>query len=257
MRKLTRPRLLTAAVALGAALVAGVGGAAAGSADEHGAGTSTPHHASQIENLGLVKNQIKAYYGDSGDHQPSADSHYAHDVRRVERRLNTWLRVSTRHVGKPALILDVDDTVLSSYNYEVTHDFGYDPVSNGECVAAHCFPAIFGMPDLVAWAHRHHLAVIYITGRPGSQQQDTRENLVEQGYPTPDGLYTHIKQAPFPPYLTCAPNCSTIEYKSMTRAHVESMGYHIVATVGDQYSDLKGGHSGRTFKMPNPMYYLP
>ncbi|MGA8114758.1 MAG: HAD family acid phosphatase [Actinocatenispora sp.] len=257
MRKVTRPRLLTAAVALGAALLVGVGGAAAGSADEHGAGTSTPRHDNQIENLGLVKNEIKAYYGDAGDGKPAADSHYARDVKRVERSLSAWLRVSSRHADKPAVVFDIDDTVLSNYNYEATHDFGYDPVTNGECVAAHCFPAIFGMTDLVSWAHEHNLAVFYVTGRPDTQQDDTAANLAEQGFPTPDGLFTKDKVAPYPPYLPCSPNCSTIEYKSLTRAHVESMGYQIVATVGDQESDLKGGHSGRTFKMPNPMYYLP
>jgi hypothetical protein len=26
---------------------------------------------------------------------------------------------------------------------------------------------------------------------------------------------------------------------------------------GDQFSDLKGGHADRTFKMPDPNYFLP
>jgi hypothetical protein len=26
---------------------------------------------------------------------------------------------------------------------------------------------------------------------------------------------------------------------------------------GDQFSDLEGGHANRTFKMPNPNYFLP
>jgi hypothetical protein len=30
-----------------------------------------------------------------------------------------------------------------------------------------------------------------------------------------------------------------------------------VANFGDQPSDLKGGHAERTFKLPNPNYYLP
>jgi len=30
-----------------------------------------------------------------------------------------------------------------------------------------------------------------------------------------------------------------------------------VANFGDQYSDLSGGHAGKTYKIPNPMYYLP
>jgi hypothetical protein len=30
-----------------------------------------------------------------------------------------------------------------------------------------------------------------------------------------------------------------------------------VADFGDQYSDLKGGFADETYKIPNPMYYLP
>jgi hypothetical protein len=34
------------------------------------------------------------------------------------------------------------------------------------------------------------------------------------------------------------------------RAYIESQGY-------DQFSDLLGGFADKTFKMPNPNYYLP
>ena len=36
-----------------------------------------------------------------------------------------------------------------------------------------------------------------------------------------------------------------------------SLGYHIVADFGDQFSDLEGGFTDQTFKLPNPMYFLP
>jgi HAD superfamily, subfamily IIIB (Acid phosphatase) len=36
-----------------------------------------------------------------------------------------------------------------------------------------------------------------------------------------------------------------------------SQGYDIVGDFGDQFSDLKGGHADKVFKMPNPNYYLP
>jgi hypothetical protein len=256
MRKVTRPRVLVAAATLGASLLLALGGAAS-AADPNGAGTSTPRHDSQIENLGLVKNQIKAYYGDNGNHQPSPDSPYAHDVAAVERQVHDWVEHDSAGDAKPAVVFDVDDTTLSNYNYDATHDFGYDPVTNAQCVAAKCFPAVFGTVDLVKWVTAQHIAVFFITGRPAAQQADTLANLQDQGFPTPTGIFTKVTTAPYPSYLPCAPNCSTTEYKSDTRAHIESMGYHILANVGDQYSDLNGGHADRTFKMPNPMYYLP
>ncbi len=64
-----------------------------------------------------------------------------------------------------------------------------------------------------------------------------------------------------PSYITCAAaKCTTIEYKSQTRKYVESKAfgrYHIIANFGDQFSDLIGGHSQRSIKLPNPTYYLP
>src|SRR5262249_22513718 len=61
------------------------------------------------------------------------------------------------------------------------------------------------------------------------------------------------------PYILAAPpaSCPTIQYKSGTRAYIESQGYDIVANFGDQFSDLEGGFADKTFKMPNPNYYLP
>ena len=51
--------------------------------------------------------------------------------------------------------------------------------------------------------------------------------------------------------------CTTTQYKSLTRQHIESLGYDIVGNFGDQFSDLNGGFSDKTFKLPNPMYFLP
>jgi hypothetical protein len=36
-----------------------------------------------------------------------------------------------------------------------------------------------------------------------------------------------------------------------------STRYRIVANVGDQYSDLAGGHEDIGFKLTNPFYFLP
>ena len=35
------------------------------------------------------------------------------------------------------------------------------------------------------------------------------------------------------------------------------LGYDIVANFGDQFSDLNGGFADKTFKMPNPNYFMP
>ena len=48
----------------------------------------------------------------------------------------------------------------------------------------------------------------------------------------------------------------TVPYKSGERAKIEQRGYRIIANVGDQESDLQGGHADRAFKLPNPFYFI-
>lgn len=131
------------------------------------------------------------------------------------------------------------------------------------------------MVELVNEAAQEGYAIIFITGRGASQEKATLGNLtsdgvgIDAGYPLPttlndgeDGLFTKPAVADYPSYLVAAcagdpsGSCTTVHYKSATRAHIESLGYDIVANFGDQFSDLIGGFADRTFKLPNPNYFL-
>ena len=50
---------------------------------------------------------------------------------------------------------------------------------------------------------------------------------------------------------------STIGYKSGIRKRLTKNGNHILFSIGDQWSDLKGGYAKYLIKLPNPMYYIP
>jgi hypothetical protein len=223
-------------------------------------------HGDSIPNVTLVENQIKAYYGDTlnagdGLHYPSSTGSYAREMAHITAEARSYLKgqVNRRHTGKPALVLDVDDTTLNTYNYEIFSTFAYNPATNAEFVNGEKFPAVFGMPNLVNWAKDHGYTVFFLTGRPEAQRAGTQGNLAKVGYAAPadaDHLFLKNKENP-PAYLSCGATCTTIQYKSGTRQHIESMGYDIVANFGDQWSDLKGGFADKTFKVPNPMYYLP
>ena len=73
--------------------------------------------------------------------------------------------------------------------------------------------------------------------------------------PTSNRIFLKDLTRPF--YASCAPTCTTTQYKSLTRQYIESQGVDIVANFGDQYSDLNGGFADNTYKIPNPMYYVP
>lgn len=76
------------------------------------------------------------------------------------------------------------------------------------------------------------------------------ENLNKVGYLSlsPDHLYMRRKGFPGP----------VENFKTAARTEIEQkFNVTIIANVGDQDSDLVGGHAERTFKVPNPFYFIP
>jgi hypothetical protein len=283
------PRLTLGLVALV------VAGAVAYAATEPAIQTFTPRSARQITNIDVLRQQIRNYYGDPlGTGVFSADSSYAHETEGVAAYGARLLaRDPSKHHGHhhkwgdrkgsktsdlatKAIVLDVDDTTLATWNYEVFSNWAFNPTTNATYVLGELFPPVPGMVDMVTQAAQEGYAIFYLTGRPAAQEAATLGNLtadnvgVDAGYPAPtklndgeDGLFTKPAVADYPPYLTAAcsadPNgtCTTVHYKSATRQHIESLGYDIVANFGDQFSDLQGGFADNTIKLPNPNYFLP
>jgi predicted secreted acid phosphatase len=241
--------------------------------------TFTPRSADQITNIDVLRQQIRNYYGDPlGTGTFAPDSNYAKEASSVARSGDLYLKIRAHlpSKGKKAILLDVDDTTLATYNYEIASNWAFNPTTNGVFVTNQAFPAVPGMVDMVSAAAKEGYAIFFLTGRGAAQEPATLGNLtkdgvgVDAGYPSPstlsdgeDGLFTKPAVVDYPDYLRAAcagdPNgsCTTIHYKSATRAHIESLGYDIVANFGDQFSDLEGGFSDRTFKLPNPNYFLP
>ena len=276
-RSWRRPLLIGAAAVAVASVVGGVAYSAGVATQQPAIQTSTPRSEHQITNIDVLRQQIRNYYGDPlGSGTFGADSNYAKEATSVAKQGKHWLASKHHTRGTKAILLDVDDTSLATWNYEIASNWAFNPTTNGQFVTEQRFPAVPGMVDLVQSAEREGYAIFFLTGRGAAQEAATLGNLTEDGigvdagYPKPttlrngeDGLFTKPAVANYPDYLrtACAadPNgaCTTIHYKSATRAHIESLGYDIVANFGDQFSDLKGGFADHTFKMPNPNYFLP
>jgi hypothetical protein len=233
---------------------------------------AAPTNADQIQNLDQVETAIEAYYGDTPTttpdpvdgttmlHVPSPNGAYAKQMYRIEGRAERYL-ARRSHSGNQeknkAIVLDVDDTTLNTYNYEIYSNFGYDPTTNADFVNAAAFPAVFGMPRLAREAKAEGYTIFFITGRPTTQTAGTVTNLENVGYPKVPAGQMFLKDMSDPWLTSCAPNCTTTQYKSLTRRHIQSLGFRIIANFGDQFSDLRGGYAARRFKIPNPMYFLP
>jgi HAD superfamily, subfamily IIIB (Acid phosphatase) len=275
--QLSRRISVIAVAAVAVAALGGVGVGYAAAAGGPAIQTRTPHSEREMTNIDVLRQQIRNYYGDAlGTGNFAADSYYAKEAGRVATSGSAYLQARYRGHKSKAILMDVDDTTLATYNYEIASNWAYNPTTNATFVTGQLFPAVPGMVALAAAAEREGYSIFFLTGRPQTQEAATLGNLtadgigVDAGYPKPtalndgeDGLFTKPAVADYPDYLktACAGDtngsCTTIHYKSATRAHIESLGYDIVANFGDQYSDLDGGYADRTFKLPNPSYYLP
>jgi acid phosphatase len=177
---------------------------------------------------------------------------YGRDLARVGRRAKVYLRKRVRamhqRAAKPAIVLDIDETSVSNYSCLARTDFANAIAANFACIAANTEPAIGPTLDLYRFARRKHVAVFFITGRPESipqAREQTATNLRTAGY-------DKWKELILAPDL----DVDTIAYKSGQRARIEKQGWHIILNLGDQESDLKGGHADRAFKLPNPFYFI-
>lgn len=196
-------------------------------------------------NLSFLKAQLLRYHN-SGQ--------YAYGLWHVATKARRYLaeRVSenkaSKHPKKLAVVFDIDETALSNYKNNLHYWF----TLNSQEMRVHLDqandPAIPGTLMLYRYAVKHHVAVFFITGRHQAFYKVTVKNLKRAGYTHWAGLYLKPKG-----YR----GKSAAGFKSVYRKHIESQGYDIVFSIGDQYSDLAGGYADRLFKLPNPFYYVP
>ncbi|KAF7825396.1 Acid phosphatase 1 [Senna tora] len=83
-------------------------------------------------------------------------------------------------------------------------------------------------------------------------------NNVDPWRTVPGGCYEHVRNYMIGGESGEYKGKSAGKYKSEKRKEIEGEGYRIWGNVGDQWSDLQGYSLGnRTFKLPNPMYFIP
>jgi len=255
MKRVSTVVKLTSAAVVAAALVGGA--TALGDQGEPAGG----HGGREPANLGQVKLDVKEYYGDykdaDGNHQAADDSTWAKQTAREVRGAQRYLELRlAQGVDNPAIVLDIDDTSELTYGFNADHDFGYDPVKAEEAINNGEYPAIKPTLEFANWAAGEGVKVYFLTGRPEHQRPATEKNLANEGYPAFAAAFLK-PETEAPDWLPCGLKCTTTEYKTSARAYVESLGDTIVVNLGDQQSDLNGGHAERAVKLPNPMYYLP
>jgi len=204
---------------------------------------------SQPANLGILKLQLIDY---------KCFGAYDRYVEKALKEATAYVEKRASSAEKLAIVLDIDETSLSNWPNLQADDFGF--FAKGECTLAPQEPcgfdawinskkaeAIRPTLDLFKAAKAKGVAIFFISARREEQRSVTIENLKSAGY---DGWADLILKQP-------GGTDPVQEFKAKARESVEKLGYTIIANVGDQYSDLAGGHAERTFKVPNPFYFIP
>ncbi|XP_022146789.1 acid phosphatase 1-like [Momordica charantia] len=153
--------------------------------------------------------------------------------------------------GTDAWVFDIDDTLISTVPYYKKNQYGGKKLN---------------LTDLEAWmskanapvlAHTLRLFnllkargvdIILISARRENIRSATIENLVQVGYHGWTNLILRSAEDE---------KKGVAKYKADARRRLVNEGYYIWGNVGDQYSSIVGSPNGRrTFKLPNPMYYV-
>lgn len=193
----------------------------------------------ELGNFGAHKRLIVEFH-DSGEWEAQIDAITAQARERLDAELATARR--------PAIVLDVDDTALSTFAVQRRLGFGWVPSHWTQWVETGVAPAHLGVLALYRHALDRGVAVFFVTGRRERLREATERQLRAAGYDHWAEL--HLKPDDYT-------ERSVVPYKAGVRRAIEEQGFEIVLNMGDQWSDLKGGFTRATFKLPNPMYYTP
>jgi acid phosphatase len=145
-----------------------------------------------------------------------------------------------------AIVSDIDETIVDNREEFIAHPDKFIWSQFEDWIKQARAPVLKPTADFLKWARKEGFAIILVTGRPEVDRIYTIENLVRDGIAY-DALYLRPENGEREPPQV---------YKSGVRKKLEDMGFTIVVNLGDQPSDLVGGHCLDCEKLPNQMYFL-
>ncbi|CAN8275921.1 unnamed protein product [Cochlearia groenlandica] len=164
---------------------------------------------------------------------------YAKDLALKNDTVNVW-------------IFDLDDTLLSSVPFYAKYGYGTKKQAPGAYwkwleLEESSTPVLPETLHLYENILELGIEPIILTERWTDLEEVTLKNLKANGL-------TYWMHIIFKPKGT---NTKQVDYKSEVRKELEKIGYNIIGNIGDQWADLVENTHGRTFKLPNPLYYVP
>ncbi len=197
--------------------------------------------AAEPPNLYFAKKQL-IHYHDCGQYASDQDLVISNAKSCLEKKIQ-----GNNDNKKLALVLDIDETALSLYEFKHKLDFGWSEKDFKLTVKKADMKVIPATLNLYNFAKKHGVAVFFISGRHEALREATIKNLKAVGYDNWDGLYLHPNHHKHKVLAS---------FKTEKRKLIYSKGYEIIGNVGDQESDLIGDDIQCRFKLPNPFYFV-
>ncbi len=193
----------------------------------------------KADNLTDAKGQLVAYL---------RSGQYDKEIAEVVKATHDWVETRAAAIQpgeKLAAVFDIDETALSGLSEMTQCDFCANSVRSSVFPPGKLTP-IRPVLDLYNFAKSKGIAMFFLTGRYETAREIATGNLNAAGY----SGWTDLLFRPNGNSQTAA------LMKAGVRKGIEQKGYKIVLNIGDQLSDLAGGYAERTYKLPNPFYFV-
>ncbi len=137
----------------------------------------------------------------------------------------------------PAMILDVDETLIDNSRYQVwmlKNNQSFSTRTWNEFCAAQISMAIPGAVEFAKYADSRGVKIFYITNRDAVTEKDTRENMQKLGFPMGGNVDTFLMQNEQPGWGGA---------KGSRRA-VVTKDHRVVLNIGDNLGDFDDRYRG-------------
>lgn len=190
----------------------------------------------EIKNLDLVKKELRQYVN-SGEYYSD-----------INEQINQAVLIVSKYIGmkNKAVIIDIDETMVSEYDFMVQYDFGWFDENLEKAQNYEHFPSFKCVVDFVNYCINSDIIVITLSSRR-ERHRNTVVNLLN------NAGYKKISN------IALRPNedKGTIQnFKTSQRKKIIEDGFDIILNIGDQPSDLDGGYAENIIKIPNPFYLI-
>ncbi|AVC43683.1 acid phosphatase [Francisella tularensis subsp. novicida] len=149
-----------------------------------------------------------------------------------------------------AIVLDIDETALNHYYSLKLAGFpqGENHTIWNELLSRTDAYPIKATLDFYLYCLTSGLKVFFISARFTQYLESTKQALRNAGYVNFEDVFV------FPENIEQYNSKDFKNFKAERRAYIESLGYKILISIGDQSSDLLGGYTLYTLQLPNYLY---